>query len=148
MKLHNLVNEHTQYQQHQHLLFRKIELASEHNILSPFHREIEHHLNRSHRYGTLLKFNAVQQTVNRFGWSMSVKVSICENEIDLFAWWMCTFALSLKQMTRYKQADFADEDTSSIGSRSIHLNETTTIPSMHIRYHTTQVSQSQWANII
>lgn len=45
-------------------------------------------------------------------------------------------------MTRYKQADFADEDTSSIGSRSIHLNETTTIPSMHIRYHTTNVSLS------
>lgn len=44
------------------------------------------------------------------------------------------------QMTRYKQADFADEDASSIGSRSIHLNETTTIPSMHIRYHTTHVS--------
>lgn len=41
------------------------------------------------------------------------------------------------KMTRYKQADFADEDTSSIGSRSIHLNEATTIPSMHIRYHTT-----------
>lgn len=44
-------------------------------------------------------------------------------------------------MTRYKQADFADEDTSSIGSRSIHLNETTTIPSMHIRYHTAHVSE-------
>lgn len=46
----------------------------------------------------------------------------------------------MQQMTRYKQADFADEDTSSIGSRSIHLNETTTIPSMHIRYHTAHVS--------
>lgn len=48
------------------------------------------------------------------------------------------FALKLLQMTRYKQADFADEDTSSIGSRS--LNETTTIPTMHIRYHTAQVN--------
>lgn len=42
-------------------------------------------------------------------------------------------------MTRYKQADFADEDTSSIGSRSIHLNETTN-SAMHIRYHTARVS--------
>lgn len=49
---------------------------------------------------------------------------------------MCSLS---HQMTRYKQADFADEDTSSIGSRSIHLNEAT-IPSLHIRYHTSQVS--------
>lgn len=47
----------------------------------------------------------------------------------------------LLQMTRYKQADFADEDTSSIGSRS--LNETTTIPTMHIRYHTAQVNSQR-----
>ncbi|XP_037045655.1 neprilysin-3 isoform X2 [Bradysia coprophila] len=36
-------------------------------------------------------------------------------------------------MTRYKQADFVDEDTSSIGS--IHLTEGSK-PAMHIRYHT------------
>lgn len=41
-------------------------------------------------------------------------------------------------MTRYKQADFADEDTSSIGS--IHLNEPSVNPAMHIRYHTARVS--------
>lgn len=36
-------------------------------------------------------------------------------------------------MTRYnKQTDFVDEDTSSIGS--IHLNEVTTSPNMHIRF--------------
>ena len=38
------------------------------------------------------------------------------------------------QMTRYKPAEFADEDTSSIGS--IQINETTKSPNMHIRYHT------------
>uniref|UniRef100_A0A182MER4 Uncharacterized protein n=1 Tax=Anopheles culicifacies TaxID=139723 RepID=A0A182MER4_9DIPT len=37
------------------------------------------------------------------------------------------------QMTRYKQAQFADEDSSSIGS--IQINETTRSPTMHIRYH-------------
>lgn len=37
-------------------------------------------------------------------------------------------------MTRYKQAQFADEDSSSIGS--IQINETTRSPTMHIRYHT------------
>jgi hypothetical protein len=36
------------------------------------------------------------------------------------------------QMTRYKQTDFADEETSSIGS--IHLNEVRTSPNMHIRF--------------
>lgn len=41
------------------------------------------------------------------------------------------------QMTRYKQADFADEDTSSVGS--VHLTETTSHPVMHIRYHTARV---------
>lgn len=43
-------------------------------------------------------------------------------------------------MTRYKQADFADEDASSIGS--VHLNETTnsTSPTMHIRYHTARTA--------
>lgn len=35
-------------------------------------------------------------------------------------------------MTRYKQTDFADEETSSIGS--IHLNEVRTSPNMHIRF--------------
>lgn len=34
-------------------------------------------------------------------------------------------------MTRYKQTDFADEETSSIGS--IHLNVRTS-PNMHIRF--------------
>jgi endothelin-converting enzyme len=37
-------------------------------------------------------------------------------------------------MTRYKPAEFVDEDTSSIGS--IQINETTKSPTMHIRYHT------------
>jgi neprilysin len=40
-------------------------------------------------------------------------------------------------MTRYKQAEFADEDSSSIGS--IHLNEATTSPAMQIRYHAARV---------
>lgn len=35
-------------------------------------------------------------------------------------------------MTRYKQTDFADEETSSIGS--IHLNEVRASPNMHIRF--------------
>uniref|UniRef100_A0A1Q3G4E4 Putative m13 family peptidase n=4 Tax=Culex tarsalis TaxID=7177 RepID=A0A1Q3G4E4_CULTA len=39
-----------------------------------------------------------------------------------------------KKMTRYKQAQFADEDSSSIGS--IQINETNRSPTMHIRYHT------------
>lgn len=52
-----------------------------------------------------------------------------------------TFSCIHNQMTRYKQADFADEDTSSIGS--IHLNETITSPAMHIRYHTARVSAKQ-----
>lgn len=40
---------------------------------------------------------------------------------------------SFYQMTRYKQqTDFADEETSSIGS--IHLNEVRTSPNMHIRF--------------
>lgn len=38
------------------------------------------------------------------------------------------------QMTRYKQTDFADEETSSIQSGSIHLNEVRTSPNMHIRF--------------
>ncbi|XP_055546148.1 endothelin-converting enzyme homolog isoform X1 [Wyeomyia smithii] len=38
------------------------------------------------------------------------------------------------QMTRYKQAQFVDEDSSSIGS--IQINETSRSPTMHIRYHT------------
>lgn len=37
-------------------------------------------------------------------------------------------------MTRYKQAQFVDEDSSSIGS--IQINETSRSPTMHIRYHT------------
>ncbi|CAD7093917.1 unnamed protein product [Hermetia illucens] len=37
-------------------------------------------------------------------------------------------------MTKYKQAEFVDEDTSSIGT--IHLNEGTSNPAIHIRYHT------------
>lgn len=42
-------------------------------------------------------------------------------------------SLSFTQMTRYKQqTNFADEDTSSIGS--IHLNEVRTSPNMHIRF--------------
>lgn len=40
-------------------------------------------------------------------------------------------------MTRYKQADFADEDTSSVGS--IHLNEPSVNPALHIRYHSARV---------
>lgn len=39
-----------------------------------------------------------------------------------------------EQMTRYKPADFADEDTSSIGS--VHINGTGQIGGMHLRYHT------------
>lgn len=44
-------------------------------------------------------------------------------------------------MTRYKQAQFADEDSSSIGS--IQINETTRSPTMHIRYHAARGS-SLW----
>lgn len=40
-------------------------------------------------------------------------------------------------MTRYKQADFADEDTSSVGS--VHLTDSSTNPALHIRYHTARV---------
>lgn len=37
-------------------------------------------------------------------------------------------------MTRYKQAQFADEDSSSIGS--VQITETRHSPTRHIRYHT------------
>lgn len=47
------------------------------------------------------------------------------------------YYICLFQMTRYKQADFVDEDTSSIGS--IHLTESSNKPAMHIRYHTARV---------
>lgn len=52
----------------------------------------------------------------------------CLNKFVCFTW---------LQMTRYKQADFVDEDTSSIGS--IHLTESSNKPAMHIRYHTARV---------
>ncbi|XP_063707260.1 endothelin-converting enzyme homolog isoform X2 [Culicoides brevitarsis] len=45
-------------------------------------------------------------------------------------------------MTRYKHTEFADEDTSSVGS--IHLNEATS-PAMHIRYHSVRTS-SLWTS--
>lgn len=41
-------------------------------------------------------------------------------------------------MTRYKQAELADEDNSSIGS--VQLHAATTSPTMHIRYNTVRVS--------
>lgn len=49
-------------------------------------------------------------------------------------------------MTRYKQADFVDEDNSSIGS--IHLNETSTNPAMHIRYHTARVTYIDFSKYV
>ncbi|CRK96791.1 CLUMA_CG009917, isoform A [Clunio marinus] len=45
-------------------------------------------------------------------------------------------------MTRYKQTDFADEETSSIGS--IHLNEVRTSPNMHIRFANRSIFPSLW----
>jgi len=41
-------------------------------------------------------------------------------------------------MTRYKQTEFTEDDSSSIGG--IQLNEATGHPGMQIRYHTARVS--------
>lgn len=48
--------------------------------------------------------------------------------------------LTYLQMTRYKQTEFTEDDSSSIGG--IQLNEATGHTGMQIRYHTARVSKS------
>ena len=44
-------------------------------------------------------------------------------------------------MTRYKQTEFSEEDSSSIGG--VQLNEPSSSTGMQIRYHTARVSAQQ-----
>jgi len=53
--------------------------------------------------------------------------------------WLC---FELLQMTRYKQADFEEDDSSSVGS--VQLTEGVSATTTHIRYHT--VSAAQYVN--
>ena len=51
-----------------------------------------------------------------------------------------SFTWFLFQMTRYKQAEFEDEDSSSIGSVALN-SEGISTSATHIRYHTVRVFQ-------
>jgi hypothetical protein len=55
--------------------------------------------------------------------------------------WVC---FELLQMTRYKQAEFEEEDSSSVGS--VQLTEGVSATTTHIRYHT--VSLEEFLNIV
>ena len=50
--------------------------------------------------------------------------------------WLC---FELLQMTRYKQAEFEEDDSSSVGS--VQLTEGVSATTTHIRYHTVSVAQ-------
>jgi hypothetical protein len=50
--------------------------------------------------------------------------------------WVC---FGLLQMTRYKQAEFEEDDSSSVGS--VQLTEGVSATTTHIRYHTVSAAQ-------
>jgi hypothetical protein len=50
--------------------------------------------------------------------------------------WVC---FELLQMTRYKQAEFEEDDSSSVGS--VQLTEGVSATTTHIRYHTVSIAE-------